>query len=415
MNAANILISLIHLSVILLNVKAEQWEFCADAVLFQPYQEQQRNYSNNFESKTSLKVVKADILETENTGLTNSIPVESIDWARARSFMLRRQKGERLSVDEQVYLERAIAIRKASGAGNAVRNQRKPPAQLRALCDLAANDRYEKEDGGLYGKGQNTPPEVHRRASEAQLLKIRPLNTEGEPDADGIIAFIAISMSNATQEFSRFKQIADDSPLKSGKVVIVDCAQGGQAMAEWAPMDAAPWKEAMRRLNKAKVSPIQVQTAWIKLANKGPTGTFQEHVGKLELDTLVVLSQARRHFPNLRIVYLGSRIYGGYATSNLNPEPYAYESAFAARRLILRQISLDPEFSTEKIPLLLWGPYLWANGTEGRKLDSLTWERSDLGPDGVHPSNSGRQKVADQLMHFFTNNALAKPWFTGHN
>lgn len=48
------------------------------------------------------------------------------------------------------------------------------------------------------------------------------------------------------------------------------------------------------------------------------------------------------HFPNLRIAYLGSRIYAGYASSPRNPEPYAYEGAFAARRLILAQPAADP-------------------------------------------------------------------------
>jgi len=62
--------------------------------------------------------------------------------------------------------------------------------------------------------------------------------------------------------------------------------------------------------------------------------------------------------------------------------------------------------------LLLWGPYLWAEGTKGRQIDSLVWERTDFGADGVHPSDSGRQKVAELLLKVFTTDPLAKPWFT---
>ena len=115
-------------------------------------------------------------------------------------------------------------------------------------------------------------------------------------------------------------------------------------------------------------------------------------------------------FPNLRIAYLGSRTYGGYAMSALNPEPYAYESAFAARWLIQRQMQADPELADANSPLLLWGPYLWAEGAKGRKLDRLVWERSDFGGDGVHPNDSGRQKVADLLLDFLTKDPLAKVW-----
>jgi len=182
-------------------------------------------------------------------------------------------------------------------------------------------------------------------------------------------------------------------------------------MAQWVPPDARPWTEAKRRLEAAHVSPQQVQVAWIKLANVRPEGSLQEHGRKLESDTLTVLHNARALFPNLRIAYLGSRIYAGYATTGLNPEPYAYEGAFVVRWLIQRQIKGDPELAESKSPLLLWDPYLWADGTKGRKLDKLVWEHNDLGPDGTHPSDSGRQKVANLLLDFLTTDPLAKPWF----
>ncbi len=339
---------------------------------------------------------------------------DPIDFAKARQLMERRQRGESLTSGERAYLERAIAARKANrGAGLRPPAQRQPPARLTPLTDMAAGVSYEGEDGGLYGGGRNTPPEEHRRVAADELAKIRPRNAEGEPSEHGVIGFIAISMSNATQEFSRFKQVADRSPLKSSKVLIVDCAQGGQAMAEWAAADARPWDEARRRLAAARLAPRQVQVAWIKLANKTPTGSLQEHGRKLERDTLAVLHHAKTEFPNLRIVYLGSRTYGGYAVGGLNPEPYAYESAFAARGLIQRQTRGDAELALAKAPLLLWGPYLWAEGAKGRRADSLVWERADFAADGVHPSDSGRQKVAELLLQFFSTDSLAKPWFAG--
>jgi hypothetical protein len=64
-----------------------------------------------------------------------------------------------------------------------------------------------------------------------------------------------------------------------------------------------------------------------------------------------------------------------------------------------------------KAPLLLWGPYLWADGVTPRKGDGLVWERKDLAADGVHPSPSGRQKVADQLLKFFKTDPSARTWF----
>ncbi len=288
------------------------------------------------------------------------------------------------------------------------------------LTDMSARDRYKGEDGGLYGQGRNMPPEALRKAAEAELVKVQPLDPDGKAAKDGKIVLVSISMSNATQEFSVFKQLADVDAAKSPVLTIVDCAQGGQAMAEWVDPSARPWAEADRRLAAANVTAQQVQVAWVKLANKGPQGDLGEHGKKLQRDTLAVLQNARTRFPNLRIVYLSSRIYGGYATTPLNPEPYAYESAFAVRWLIQDQIKGEPALNFDatrgavKAPLLLWGPYLWADGTTPRKADGLFWRRDDLAKDGTHPSEVGREKVAKILLEFFKSDPLAKPWFAAH-
>ena len=286
---------------------------------------------------------------------------------------------------------------------------------FKPLNEMTAADRYKGEDGGLYGGGGNKPPAAHAAAAARETAKITPLDAEGKPASDGKIGLVSISMSNATMEYSLFKQLADKDPQKSSAAAVVDCAQGGQAMAEWVDPSGRPWSEAERRLAQAKLSPKQVQVVWIKLANKGPRGELAEHVGKLKQDTLAVLHNAKSRFPNLRIAYLGSRIYGGYAASTLNPEPYAYEGAFAVRGLIQDQIKGNAELAyagdAAPAPLRLWGPYFWSDGTLPRTSDGLVWERSDLAGDGTHPSNSGRQKVADQLLTFFKEDPLASTWF----
>ena len=62
-------------------------------------------------------------------------------------------------------------------------------------------------------------------------------------------------------------------------------------------------------------------------------------------------------------------------------------------------------------PLLLWGPYLWADGVKGRKSDDLVWKREDFAGDGTHPSTTGRQKVAEMLLGFFKSDTNARVWF----
>ena len=282
---------------------------------------------------------------------------------------------------------------------------------------MTAADRYLGQDGGLYGGGKNTPPEAHRKAALAARDRIEPLGRDGKPSVDGKILLVSVSMSNATQEFAMFKRLADRDEAKSARVQIVDCAQGGQAMAQWAVPDGAPWATAMQRIADADASPEQVQVAWIKLANMGPGGDLEEHGRTLQRDTLAVVQNAKARFPNLKLVYLGSRIYGGYASRGLNPEPYAYESAFATRWLIQDQIAgreelnHDPAKGDVKSAVLLWGPYLWGDGVKPRSADRLVWLREDFVDDGTHPSMSGREKVARLLLEFFKNDETATKWF----
>jgi len=357
----------------------------------------------------TVKVAKdAKFLDEKGKDLPDGLKDKSLKAGVEVTLTIERAGNE--PVIKVIQLGKKAGSSPAPGTG-------KTSVGFKPLTEMTAQDKYHGEDGGLYGGGENEPPKAHQAAARKETSKIVPLDAEGRPSRDGKIVLISISMSNATQEFSRFQQIADTDPQKSPLVTIVDCAQGGQAMAQWSDPQARAWKEAERRLASANVTPKQVQVAWIKLANPGPTGDLSEHGKKLQRDTVAVLQNAKARFPNLRIAYLGSRVYGGYATTRLNPEPYAYESAFVVRWLIQDQIkgasslNYDPAHGAVKAPLLLWGPYFWADGLTARKIDHLVWDRTDFGGDGTHPSPSGRQKVGDMLLNFFKTDGNAKTWF----
>ena len=116
----------------------------------------------------------------------------------------------------------------------------------------------------------------------------------------------------------------------------------------------------------------------------------------------------RTKFPQLKIVYISSRTYGGYSESALSPEPIAYESAFAVKWLIEEQINNSSR--DKSLPWLSWGPYLWADGLTPRS-DGLIWERSDFELDGAHTSAQGALKVATKLYEFLESDSSAQSWF----
>ena len=353
---------------------------------------------------------KARAVKQRDTAKQPGVDASGIDWNKAGQLYRRSQNGQPLTPEEQAYLDKAKAVKGAGGQNAPPQITGKESVGLTPLSDLTGGQKYKEMDGGLYGGGKNEPPEAQAKLAQAAAAKIAPLNAQGEPAADGRIVLLAIGMSNTTQEFSRFKQLADADPAKSPKLVIVDGAQGGKDAPAWVNSEPV-WAEADRRIKAAGVTPQQVQVVWLKQALIGPgrRGEFPAHARELQRDNETILTMAKTRYPNLRLAYLSSRIYAGYAVTQLNPEPYAYESAFSVRWVIESQMKGKADL--DKAPVALWGPYLWADGTKGRAAGDLMYKREDLAGDGTHPSQSGRQKVAELLLKFFKADPYAKGWF----
>lgn len=276
---------------------------------------------------------------------------------------------------------------------------------------------YKTHSGGLYPSGSNTPPPEHDLRGRALATQFQPLDTNGQVDPNGVWVLISIGMSNTTQEFSTFiSSLLGDTTLNP-KLRIVDCAQGGQTASKIKFDTATFWAVAESRLRSRGFTPKQVKAIWLKEANAGPTAAFPAHAIQLRDDLRDVIRTAYQKYPNAKQTFLSSRIYAGYASTSLNPEPYAYESAFSCRWVIEAQLagndSLNhlPDSGSVVAPWLAWGPYLWADGLIPRANDSLVWACVDFAADGTHPATSGRAKVAAQLEDFFKTSPYTAPWF----
>ena len=305
------------------------------------------------------------------------------------------------------------------------------------LTDLGSGMYLGQFQGGLYENGTNVPPSDHAAAGLAQTALIVPLDRSGNRSPSGKIVMVSIGMSNATQEFcaagnpspcsswSFVGQASRDPAVNHSTLMLINGARGGQVAENWdAPTD--PDYDLVRDTNLAPagLTEAQVQVAWLKEANPGPTVSLPAQNAdayRLVAQLGNVVRAMKIRYPNLRIVYLASRIYAGYATSALNPEPYAYETGFAVKWLVQAQIEQmrsgrvdaragDLNYNTVA-PWIAWGAYLWADGMNPRS-DGLTWARGDLtSSDGTHPSQSGQEKVGTLLLAFFKQDPTSRPWF----
>jgi len=291
--------------------------------------------------------------------------------------------------------------------------------------------------GGLYPGCANTPPAAHDSAGLARGKSVQPLDVNGIPSTGGKVVLMSLGMSNTTQEFCSFSflppcdswtfmgQAASDPAVNHSTLAMVNAARGGQSADFWLTSTATNYDLVRDNwLTPNGLSEKQVQIVWIKVANPNPTISLPS----ASADAYALVTQMgkivralKTRYPNLKQVFFSSRIYGGYGLG-LNPEPYAYESAFAVKWLIEAQIAQmknagavvdtragDLNLNTGT-PWLGWSAYLWADGTTPRA-DGLVWNRSDIDTDGAHPTQSGETKVGAMLLTFFKSSPYSKCWF----
>ncbi|MBC7818040.1 MAG: hypothetical protein IAG10_14215 [Planctomycetaceae bacterium] len=292
---------------------------------------------------------------------------------------------------------------------------------LKPLNELGAA-KYQDFEGGFYPGGKNERPKDHEAAGLKLARQVQPLNAQGQPDPNGKIVLMSVGMSNTSQSSEGFQRALGNASDVNPRVQFVNGAQGGMtAAAIQDPNDRQRgkkyWDTVDERLTQAGVSREQVQVIWIKQADAGPTQGFPKYAQTLQAELARIVQIFPARFPNAKLVYLSSRTYGGYATTRLNPEPYAFESAFSVKWLIEQQIrgdkslNFDPARGEVKAPWLSWGPYLWANGSTPRN-DGFAYEPADFTPnDGTHQSPSGQRKVGQLLLKFFESDSTTKPWF----
>lgn len=356
------------------------------------------------------------------------------------------------------------------------------------------------------GDGQNTDPSNHfnmhlfgqpcsTKCENFNNPEMAPAyNQVTQPQTDGF-----------TQQSLLYQVYPGPTRLLGPHMVLFDGALGGQTLAKWDPTPigyyaihqncaydnqqmASPecnWVRVKDDLRRNHFSEAQVQAIFIKDGDNFPHCDLKQaywdstcvpvpplnvvqdayqaetYLGdilrylKCCENTMYGNPQPVPRYPNLKQVFITSRIYGGWANGNsngcLNPEPFAYELGFADQRAIVAQINqaanppvqgTDPysgQLDYTVAPWFDWGPYLWADGVNKANIrsDGLVWcdwstrgnslcsggtgdpgdvRFGDLDQgytqyygDQIHPTAWGTQKVATQLLEWMQNSpALMK-------
>jgi hypothetical protein len=291
--------------------------------------------------------------------------------------------------------------------------------------------------GGLYN-GADAPPALHATEGASRAAAITPRDTAGALDAGGRYVLLSIGPTNAALEFcsasgyppcddwSFIGQAAKDPLVNQTTLAIVNGAAPNQFADAWTSASGVNYDRIRDSvLAPAGLSEKQVEVVWLNAYDLEPTASLaatdaDAFILEARLGNIVRALKAK--YPNLTMVFLSSRIWGGYAVTTTNPEPYAYESGFAVKWVVEAQIDqmsigvvLDTLAGnlnyTTAAPWIAWGPYLWAYGDQARG-DGLQWLPLDFRQNnGTEPAQAGVQKVGQLLLTFFEQDPRAACWF----
>src|SRR5919201_2464147 len=140
------------------------------------------------------------------------------------------------------------------------------------LTDLRSGT-YDGYRGGLYPAGRVSPSAKYLKQGLAAAKLVKPV--------DGKVVLLSIGMSNTTQEWQAFMQVARTYAQRNPALTIVDGAQGGQD-AEIVKNASAPfWADVEQRLAQAGANDAQVQAVWLKEAIARPTEQFPADAPRL--------------------------------------------------------------------------------------------------------------------------------------
>ena len=305
----------------------------------------------------------------------------------------------------QPFVIRAFVFSLLCCAAAAARDDSPSPARVLPLNDLGPG-LYQGQMGGLYPRGLNMPPGGARLEGLARAARVVPLDRDGHFAPEwGRIGLLALGTKGTRVVAEEARQLVAADDDKSAAVVLVNGA-AGTSLRPLASAGDRAWSLLPQLVERAGLTSAQVQVVWLDASGGLEPLPFPDNAQRRAADLGAIVATARQLFPNLKLAFVSSGAYGGYAGAGAGRD--AYESGFAVQALVARQDQAPA--GSAPAPWLAWGPYPWADGSTPRS-DGLIWSRGDFLKDGLQLSTTGAHKAAALLVEFLHDDALARSWY----
>jgi len=286
------------------------------------------------------------------------------------------------------------------------------------ITDLS-NGTYYGFTSGLYPKGVNTPPGRYAKDLNEFSSQIKPLDTGGNFSLTGKIGFISLGISTGGRNMTALKGKTVGNPATNPYLIVSNCNNGsgtGTLNSIINPTDPY-WQHVSLTLRGAHLNYKQVQVIYLESEDSTTVTGFPERPYFVRDQLEAALRTCKVKFVNLKLVYLLGRTTTFNVTLFQNKEPVPYFNGWAEKFMIEDQINGKPgteyKGANAVAPLVTWGWYQWADGSDIPRKDGFVWQETET-EDGVHATDAGQDTLSSRFQNFLFTDSNARIWYANH-
>lgn len=283
------------------------------------------------------------------------------------------------------------------------------------LIDLGKRT-YLGFKGGLYPNGANLASGKYAKDLLSFARNIIPKDTSGKSSATGVVGFISLGGSTTGNLMNALLAKTVGNPVTNPSLFMLNCANGkhtGSINNMINPADPY-WTYVNNRLTSAKLSYKQVQVVYLETEDSFYTTTFPDRAFRARDEYESALRLFKTKFPQLKLVYVLGRTTTFNVDNVTNSEPCPYYNGWACKFVIEDQINgvagTVYKGQSAVAPMITWGWYEWANGTNVPRSDGFTWQESNT-VDGLHANDAGEDTLSSRFQNFLLTDSAAKTWY----
>ncbi|MFI5171100.1 MAG: SGNH/GDSL hydrolase family protein [Chitinophagales bacterium] len=292
-----------------------------------------------------------------------------------------------------------------------------PNTGLTPFLDLQTGT-YLGYQAGLYPGGTNYLTGPHLKSGKTIAKGIKPLDGSGAVNfGDGVVLVAGFGPSVPGHIYNKLVQHVREPSLNYDLNPCLDAINlciGGKDIG-YATVDSTSdsyFEELVQKTYDVGYTPEQVQIGWMYFNAKGLTEPplFPDNALETKELDILFINKVKEHFPNIKIMYISARHFGGYADTTIEEyyslaEPTSYQNNWTVKWLIEEQITnanpyLQYKGANPKAPYVIWGPNYWCDGDLKRDWDKKKYicELSYSLDDGYHLSDQQDSKDALDIL-----------------